>query len=279
MVAAARQRRCAAAIALVCGLALALLVFATRRAALKLAPPRRCEIPAVSSVQLARVVADAGWADEFAGVTGVPRRMEVRDGGNLPPEVTRVLARLVQHIRSRSGECASSGELVLSCPGQARYLGTELAIVAESVRRASVLRPALLCASTFITMPAFARLRNTPGAMLESEDCWQVKAANQLRTLGIVSTTTLWFPMKTGPIAVFNANFLELLFGFALQRPCEAEVERVCAVQLGNATFDIDTLSAQVAQRQRALAVASGPQTHAPPTLPCGTWSTWRRAC
>lgn len=246
---AARPR--AAAFGAALALLLLLLVLA-RRAAVMLRSRRTCEIPALSAAQLAHAV--SGWSDEAVGPGTGPRLVEVRASPGLPPEVSRGLTRLVEHIRAASSGCASGTRFALSCPDQADYLGYELAVVAESVRRASVLRAnGRLCRTTFLAMPAFASVRNTPGAMLESEDCWQLQARRQLDGLGISTVRALSFPLKTGPNAVFNASFLELLFAFALSRPCAAEVERVCGVRLAERTFEIDKL------KHAAVAAAAQP--------------------
>lgn len=165
---------------------------------------------------------------------------ELRKGSDLPPELTRVLERLVSHIRKIS-QCAEGAEFQISCPEQLEAQGHDLAVVSESVRKATVLRSPSLCRSTFLTMPRFNTLRNTPGAMLQMADCWITRATRQAHAIGLSNPRPLYFSMRIVPL-LFRPSFLDILFGFAFSRPCAEEVGRVCNVRFGASSVQRSSL-------------------------------------
>jgi hypothetical protein len=198
--------------------------------------PRTCSVAPVAEVEL--VVALA----RLLGPPGVPHARPVErfnhslrgfgKRGRFPIAVRQKVQLLVEHIGGVSG-CAPGARLELSCPEHAKFSGYEFAALAESIRRATLLSDPRLCDSVFLSIPVMQRrLKNTPGALLQQIVEIERNARTWAKGYGIPVNYTLSAPMWAGPFNVYGTSYFELLLGYMLERPCRAEVEARCGVEL-----------------------------------------------
>lgn len=186
-------------------------------------------------------------------------KSQMAHGKNYFPLPARELVgAIAQHIRTASG-CTQGAELALSCPQHAQLAGFDFAVVAESIRRATILADPRFCERTFLSLPVMEDQRNTPGALLQQLVAIEQKARSWAREYGISVDHTLSFSIKAGPEHVFGTYFHELLFGFMLERPCIAEVEALCGVALDPSR----TLVIEQADRGRPRNVSSAQRERA----------------
>jgi len=127
---------------------------------------------------------------------------------------------------------APPGVVELACPTMAERLGPELALIAESLRRGTVLREKDVCRSAFLDMGCTHHgFQNTPGAQLEQmvhlRTALQKKAADKgVRNVRFLACTDV--RMSFNP--AFGRAFLDVLFGLLLLDPCPQEVAETCAL-------------------------------------------------
>jgi hypothetical protein len=157
----------------------------------------------------------------------------------VPLDSRRAIALLADFVRNNSA-CAAGEALMLMCPEHARLVGFELALLAQSVRQASLVRASGFCNSTFLSLVGWGqRYHNTPGAMLQALEELVRQAKALALPFGLVPDRLLAFEKSPVPFDVFGRAFFEFLFGFLLEQPCAAEVEAQCGVALAGHTFTI----------------------------------------
>jgi hypothetical protein len=253
-----------ASICLIVALVGAALYVATR-AALPAAGPRAvpqvCDVPAVSEEQLR-----AALASLLLKETGGTTESHVLEQFNqsqpyAPLQAARALFLLRGYIE-RMSACpgGARGKLQLACEAHESAMGYELALLSESVRRATVLaNPTALCASTFIALDRFGQMRNTPGALLQFASYVEHNArVHAAVKLGLRPQHVLWYPTHAGPSPFGGGGYLAHLFGLEFDRPCVAEVERIC-----NVKFNDGTRAAAIVMNSRTSAWANMSKTAA----------------
>lgn len=200
-------------------------------------PAHACVVAPVSFRELRQI--SAKFQDTLARKNRTA--IERRTAAQLPLFTRAILRALAAYIRMRSG-CSDGYRLILQCPSQADWVGLDLAIIVESVRRSSFLnRESKLCEGTLLSTPDLAIQRNSAGAMLQEIHGVRALARAHAAALGLTRMhRTMASKISVTP-SMFGTGYLEILFGFLLESPCPLELKRVCG--RSPSVFDIDNLT------------------------------------